>query len=97
MSNDTQVKQEVPERVWIEWSEREFHLKPLAGYTEYVRADLLATVRREAFKEAVDVVTATTDELIAREEFGTGVISASVEILETLERASANQKGEVNG
>lgn len=46
-------KDKAPERIWIDWQEREFHLKPLAGYAEYVHADLVATKVKEAFKECI--------------------------------------------
>ena len=56
MSNDTQVKQEAPERVWITWDDAYPWLTPAMGGDEYVRADLLATVRREEREAALAAI-----------------------------------------
>lgn len=53
---------ESPERVWITWDDAYPWPTPETGGNEYVRADLLTTIRQEerraAFKDAVDAVRA---------------------------------------
>lgn len=101
MSNE--VKQEAPERIWIggghgyllrEEGNCLCYSDSQIGGTEYVRVDLLATVRREAFKEAAAMIHNLSVPNGFEQAFGyaTGLGRAEKVLLE-----AANQKGEVNG
>lgn len=126
MNRDTQVKQEAPERIWVQLYEslipeclsvnayisdpRKVHDRGKPVY-EYVRADLLATARREVFKEAIQWArkvqavklnaardAASSDEFAAMRLLNEAAgAERVVESLEAALEASANQKGEMNG
>lgn len=91
MSNE--VKQEAPERVWITWDDAYPWPTPEMGGDEYVRADLLAAARREVWQEAIRVAQMSTK----KSQAASLDIAAAEILIRRLERASANQKGEVNG
>lgn len=95
MSNDTRVKQEAPERVWLllnqegRWISTTPEAAQYVGGAEYVRANLLATVRREereaAFKDAIAIVMQR------------GEILHRGNLVAALEASVDSEKGEGNG
>lgn len=66
MSHDTQVKQEAPERIWLQPGQALDPAECTLSHVgtervtemdvEYVHTDLLATVREDAFKEAANII-----------------------------------------
>ena len=105
MSRDTQVKQEAPGRIFLKachpdspnhnctWSVS----KEPKDSVEYVRADLLATVRREVFKEAIEVARGDIPAASSYNvDYRRGGRATQQTIVRRLE-ASASEKGEMNG
>ena len=116
VSHDTQVKQEAelseiieaPEHIWMHvyadadcWCSYHFDKRDDPQLlTEYVRADLLATARKEAFKEAqaaIRQVNIRSGKYSNRYVSPTVVKNRAESAVAALEASANSEKGEVNG